>query len=81
MSLHEVILPDLGIEDQPISVSSWLVRKGAQVSEGEPVVEVLCGCATVDLPAGVTGVLIEKRAAEDEAVRIGQTLGIIETRD
>ncbi len=51
MPLHELLLPDLGIDDQPITVSSWLVKKGAGVTEDDPLVEVLCGCATVDLPA------------------------------
>jgi 2-oxoglutarate dehydrogenase E2 component (dihydrolipoamide succinyltransferase) len=81
MSLRKVLLPDLGIDDQPITVSSWLVKRGTRVTEDDPVVEVLCGGATVDLPAGVSGVLMEKTAAEDDVLQVGQALAVIETPD
>jgi 2-oxoglutarate dehydrogenase E2 component (dihydrolipoamide succinyltransferase) len=81
MPQHKLTLPDLGIDDQPISVSSWLVKKGTRVSADDPVVEVLCGGVTVDLPAGMTGVLVVKSVAEDEIIQVGQTLAVIETSD
>jgi 2-oxoglutarate dehydrogenase E2 component (dihydrolipoamide succinyltransferase) len=78
MSRYELTLPDLGIDDQPITVSSWFVKKGTRVKDDEPLVEVLCGGVTVDLPAGASGILIEKSVAEDEIVTVGQTLAVIE---
>jgi 2-oxoglutarate dehydrogenase E2 component (dihydrolipoamide succinyltransferase) len=81
MPQYELTLPDLGIDDQPITVSSWLVKRGTRVTEGEPVVEVLCGGVTVDLPATSQGVLVEKLVADDEILKIGQTLAIIEISD
>lgn len=81
MPRQALTLPDLGIDDQPITLSSWLVKRGAHVTEGDPVLEVLCGGVTVDLPAGVTGVLVEKTVAEDEILKVGQTLAKIETPD
>jgi 2-oxoglutarate dehydrogenase E2 component (dihydrolipoamide succinyltransferase) len=81
MPQYELTMPDLGIEDQTITVSSWLVKRGTRVAEGEPVVEVLCGGVTVDLPAGSGGILIEKLAAEDEVLKVGQKLAVIESAD
>jgi pyruvate/2-oxoglutarate dehydrogenase complex dihydrolipoamide acyltransferase (E2) component len=81
MSRYELLLPDLGIDDQPITVSSWLVTRGTSVAEGEPVVEVLCGGVTVDLSAARQGVLVEKLVADDEIVTTGQILAIIETAE
>jgi len=81
MSLHEVLLPDLGIDDQPITASSWLVKRGTRVTEDDPVLEVLCGGATVDLPAMVRGILVKKLVAEDENIKVGQALAVIETPD
>jgi pyruvate/2-oxoglutarate dehydrogenase complex dihydrolipoamide acyltransferase (E2) component len=78
MSRYEIKLPDLGIDDQPITLSSWLVKQGARVLENDPVVEVLCGGVTVDLPAGADGIVAEKLAADDEVVKVGQTLAVIE---
>jgi pyruvate/2-oxoglutarate dehydrogenase complex dihydrolipoamide acyltransferase (E2) component len=78
MPRYELSLPDLGIEDQPITVSSWLVRRGTRVTEGEPVLEVLCGGITVDLPAAINGILVEKLVTFDEVLKVGQKLAVIE---
>ncbi len=63
-----VTLPDLGLGRQPIVLSLWLVKRGARVTEGEPLVEVLAGAATVDLPAPGDGVLAKRLVAEGCAV-------------
>jgi pyruvate/2-oxoglutarate dehydrogenase complex dihydrolipoamide acyltransferase (E2) component len=70
-------LPDLGLDDQPITVSLWLVKEGRRVREGEPVVEVLCGGVTVDLPAPDDGVLVKKLVAEGDTLTAGQVLAEI----
>ena len=74
---HDILVPDLGLEGVPIRLSVWLVRRGRPVIAGEPVVEILAGPATVDLPAPVDGVLAKKLVGEDETVTVGQTLGSI----
>jgi 2-oxoglutarate dehydrogenase E2 component (dihydrolipoamide succinyltransferase) len=81
MPQHELIIPDLGIEDQPITVSSWLVKRGTRLTEGEPVLEVLCGGVTVDLAATINGILLEKLVSDDEVLKVGQKLAVIETPD
>jgi pyruvate dehydrogenase E2 component (dihydrolipoamide acetyltransferase) len=78
MPLHKLLLPDLGIDDQPITLSSWFVKNGTEVNAGDPIVEILCGGATVDLPAIVHGTLVEKLITEDEIVQIGQQLAVID---
>jgi pyruvate/2-oxoglutarate dehydrogenase complex dihydrolipoamide acyltransferase (E2) component len=79
MSGEETVLslPDLGLGDQPIVVSIWLAKKGSHVAEGEPLVEVLGGAATVDLPAPAVGVLAEKLAAAGDTLAVGQPLASI----
>ncbi len=81
MPRYELTLPDLGIDDQPIRVSSWLVKRGTRVTEDEPVLEVLCGGVTVDLPATIAGIIVEKLVADDEVLKVGQKLAVIETTD
>jgi pyruvate/2-oxoglutarate dehydrogenase complex dihydrolipoamide acyltransferase (E2) component len=80
MSHHMLTLPDLGIDDQPITLSVWLAKRGARVQEGEPLAEVLCGGVTVDLPSPHDGILTEKLAAEDDVLIVGQPLAKIEER-
>lgn len=78
MPLQHLILPDLGLGKQPIVLSMWLVKAGARVAEGEPVVEVMAGAVTVDLPAPADGVLAEKLVAEGESLVTGKRLAVIE---
>jgi pyruvate dehydrogenase E2 component (dihydrolipoamide acetyltransferase) len=78
MPRHDLCLPDLGIDDQPIVLSLWLAKEGSRVSEGAQVVEVLCGGATVDLPAPAEGVLLAKLVEEGESLTVGQRLAVIE---
>ena len=76
---HNLVLPDLGLGDRPVTLSLWLVDVGSVVAEGDRVVELAADSVTVDLPAPVSGVLIEALAAEDETVAIGQVLAVIES--
>jgi pyruvate/2-oxoglutarate dehydrogenase complex dihydrolipoamide acyltransferase (E2) component len=77
MPTCELVLPELGLGDRLIKVSLWLVERGSRVVEGDPLVELLAGEATVDLPSPATGVLIKKMVAEDEPVHVGQRLAVI----
>ncbi len=79
MNARHVILPDLGFGEQPVTLSMWLVKRGAEVSEGEPVVEVMVGDVTVDLPAPADGILDEKLASAGDSLTVGQTLAIVST--
>jgi pyruvate/2-oxoglutarate dehydrogenase complex dihydrolipoamide acyltransferase (E2) component len=75
----ELRLPDLGVDDQPISLSNWLVPRGALVEAGEPLAEILAGPATVDLPSPAAGVLINRLVDVDEPLSVGQVLAVIES--
>ena len=79
MPRHDLILPELGIDDVPITVSLWLVERGSRVVEEEPLLEVLAGPVTVDLPSPADGVLVEVLVAEDDELVAGQRLAVIES--
>jgi len=78
MPRYYVTLPELRVDQGPIVVSLWLVERGGRVKAGEPVLEVLAGAATVDLPAPADGVLVETLVGEDEPLCVGQRLAVIE---
>jgi len=78
VNCEDLVLPDLGLDEQPIALSLWLVKKGERVTAGEPIVEVLAGGATVDLPAPADGILAEKLVAEGDSLAVGQRLAVIE---
>lgn len=76
MQRYEIIVPELGM-DGPVSLGLWLLKRGAAVVAGEPVVELSAGEVVVDLSAAADGILAEKFVGEDQPVEPGRCLGII----
>jgi pyruvate/2-oxoglutarate dehydrogenase complex dihydrolipoamide acyltransferase (E2) component len=74
----ELRLPDLGLESVRIVVSVWLVELGAEVIEGDRLLQVVAGEISVDLPAPASGCLVEQCVVECDEVQTGQLLGVIE---
>jgi pyruvate/2-oxoglutarate dehydrogenase complex dihydrolipoamide acyltransferase (E2) component len=70
-------VPDLGCSGA-IVVSVWLVPEGSAVREGDRVVELVCGAATIDLEAPVDGRLTAQLVDEDETVFTGTPLATFE---
>lgn len=73
-----LVLPELGAGSVPILVGQWLVEIGREVLEGDRLLEIVAGSATVDLPSPASGVLREMLVCEDERLVVGQVLGVIE---
>ena len=71
-------LPDLGVGDEPIRVSLWLVEPGDSVEAGDRIVELLVSGLTFDVPAPVAGTLRQALAVQDEVVSPGAILGWID---
>jgi 2-oxoglutarate dehydrogenase E2 component (dihydrolipoamide succinyltransferase) len=76
----ELLLPELGMGAVPLLVGQWLVEAGREVTEGDRLLEIVAGSATVDLPAPASGVLREMLVGEDDRLTVGQVLGVIESR-
>jgi pyruvate dehydrogenase E2 component (dihydrolipoamide acetyltransferase) len=60
-------------------VSFWFAEEGEEVLEGDRLVEILAGSVTFDVPAPLSGRLVEVRVAEEDAVRCGDVLALLET--
>ena len=74
---HVLTLPELGAGEMPVTASLWLVEVGQEVTEGDRLLEVCFGAASVDLPAPASGVLVEALVAEDDELSVGQPLAVI----
>jgi len=72
----EIIMPDVGADT--MALSAWFAEPGETVFEGDRLVEVVMDGATFDVPAPVTGRLVEKRAFTNDHVQPGQVLGLVE---
>ena len=77
----QLVVPSLGLGGMPLALSSWLVPEGAVVIEGDRVVELVCGGATIDLEAPVSGRLVVQLVEEDEGVATGTVLAEIVPAD
>ena len=73
-----LVVPEFGVAGVPLSLSLWLVRVGAEVLEGDRVVELLAGGASIDLGAPVAGRLVRQLVEEDEPVAAGTVLAEFE---
>ncbi len=71
-------VPECGVMGVPVRVSLWLVPEGADVLEGDRVVELLVGGATIDLESPVAGRLVAQFVDEDEVVTPGAVIGEFE---
>jgi len=78
-SRHELTLPELGMGDTPIRTSLWLVEPGRRVTQGDRLIEIIAGGATIDLPSPINGRLVELLVDEDEPLVVGQKLAVIES--
>lgn len=76
-----LVVPDLGMPGAVITLSLWLVPEDAAVLEGDRVAELLCGAATVDLEAPVTGRLVRQLVDEDDVVTPGTAVAEFEPAD
>lgn len=74
-----MIVPDIGVVGVPLVVSLWLVPEGAAVMEGDRVVELACGGATIDLEAPVSGRLARQLVDEDAPVSAGTVIAEFES--
>ena len=81
MADFEVKLPDLG-KDAPdeATVSFFFVEEGADVKEGDDFCEMVTDKATFNVPSPVTGKVKKVVAKEEDIVKVGGLLAIVETK-
>jgi len=71
-------MPNLDLGTTDLTACSWYAAIGDRIVEGDRLLEVLAGEATVDLAAPATGVLVERLVEIDDRLHTGQVLAIIE---
>ena len=74
----ELLVPTLGESVVEATVAKWMKSPGENVKKGEPIVELETDKVTQELYAESSGVLKEILFNEQEEVKIGETIGIID---
>ncbi|MGY1724691.1 2-oxoglutarate dehydrogenase, E2 component, dihydrolipoamide succinyltransferase [Blastococcus sp. SYSU DS0533] len=74
-----VTMPALGESVTEGTVTRWLKAVGDEVTADEPLLEVSTDKVDTEIPAPVSGTLLEITVAEDETVDVGAQLAVIGT--
>ncbi len=73
--LVDIVTPTGGESVTEGTVLEWAVKVGETVREGDTVVEISTDKVDMELPAPVTGTLVEALAGEGDTVTVGQVIG------
>lgn len=74
----KVYLPELGENITKATISYWYFEDGADVVEGNDLVEVATDKATFNVPAPCSGTIVEIMAHEGDSIKPGDVLAAIE---
>jgi 2-oxoglutarate dehydrogenase E2 component (dihydrolipoamide succinyltransferase) len=73
-----VTMPQLGESVVEGTIGKWLVKEGQRVERDQPVVEILTDKADSEIPSPVGGVVTKLLVKEDEVVRVGAGLCVVD---
>ncbi|MGB1361698.1 MAG: dihydrolipoamide acetyltransferase family protein [Flavobacteriaceae bacterium] len=79
MGKYFLKLPKMGESVVEATLTKWLKEEGESVEVEDIVVEIATDKVDSDVPSEVSGVLIEKKFAENEVVQVGEVMAVIQT--
>lgn len=74
-----VKMPKLGDTVEEVLVIEWLVEVGDTISVGDPLMTVETDKVDAEVPAPVSGRLLERLVQEQDEVSAGTLIAVIET--
>jgi 2-oxoglutarate dehydrogenase E2 component (dihydrolipoamide succinyltransferase) len=79
MAKVELIMPKMGESVAEATVIKWLKAVGDPIEIDESILEIATDKVDSEVPSAVEGVLIEMLYNEDDVVKVGEAIAIIET--
>jgi 2-oxoglutarate dehydrogenase E2 component (dihydrolipoamide succinyltransferase) len=79
MARFELKLPKMGESVAEATITNWLKQVGDHIDADEAVLEIATDKVDSEVPSEVSGTLVEMLFHKDDVVKVGQTIGIIET--
>ena len=79
MGKYFLKLPKMGESIAEATLVKWLKEVGEVIDVDESVVEIATDKVDSDIPSEVKGVLKEKKFSENDVIKIGEIIGVIET--
>ena len=74
----EFKLPELGENIESGDLVRLMIKPGATITEGQPVMELETDKAVVEVPSSVTGTVSEIRVKEGDKLKVGQVIFTVE---
>src|SRR5271165_3416952 len=74
----EFKLPELGENIESGDLVRLMIKPGASIAEGQPVMELETDKAVVEVPSSVTGVVREIKVKEGQKVKVGEVIFTLE---
>lgn len=78
MAQVELIMPKMGESVAEATITKWLKEEGDTIEAEEPVLEIATDKVDSEVPAPEAGVLKKKLYSEDDVVKVGEAIAIIE---
>ncbi|MFZ4105543.1 dihydrolipoamide acetyltransferase family protein [Flavobacterium sp.] len=79
MAKFELKLPKMGESVAEATITNWLKKVGESIAADEAVLEIATDKVDSEVPSEVSGILVEVLFQENDVVKVGQTIAIIET--
>ncbi len=79
MAQVELIMPKMGESVAEATIIKWLKEEGDKIEMEESVLEIATDKVDSEVPAPADGVLKKKLFGEDDVVKVGEAIAIIET--
>lgn len=79
MAQIELIMPKMGESVAEATIIKWLKEEGDKIEAEESILEIATDKVDSEVPAPQDGVLKKKLFAEDDVVKVGEAVAIIET--
>jgi pyruvate dehydrogenase E2 component (dihydrolipoamide acetyltransferase) len=74
---QEIKLPSLGGDSAEGTLLNWLKQPGDSVKADDIIAEVEADKATIEVPAGVNGTVLQLVGSVGETIRVGSTIAVI----
>lgn len=79
MATLEFKLPDIGEGVTEGELIQWLVKAGDEVTQDQPLAEVMTDKATVEIPSPQKGKVLELKSKPGDVIKVGATMLVMET--
>ena len=81
MAEYKLFLPAMGESVDEATVTQWLKNEGDIIEADDAVVEIATDKVDSEVPSEISGKLLKKLVEENQVVRVGEPLAIIETSE